>query len=530
MRVDFIAIVDFGSQFTQLIARRIRELGVYSEVISLQQIKTDEKKYSGIILSGGPNSVHDEDIYKRIHGNESTIFHINKIYNTPILGICFGKQLICKYFGGNILYNHNSEFGNTLINILEKSDLTYQQNGLKLQLGSNLDVWMSHSDTVSSLPKGFKKIASTDQCKFAIIENYERKIYGLQFHPEVAHTKNGKELLENFLNICKCKKNWNSSSLIQLEIKNIKQIVGKKKVIAAVSGGVDSTVAAALTHKAIGNQLVCIFIDTGLLRRNEANQVRKTFSEQFHIPVKFFDKSKLFLSALRGISDPEEKRKIIGKTFIKIFEEEAKKIEDVDFLLQGTLYPDVIESGLENSASIKSHHNVGGLPEKLNLKLLEPLRSLFKDEVRKLGLELEISNDLIHRHPFPGPGLAIRIIGEINPEKIKILQEADDIYIDTMCNYNLYNDIWQAFVALLPIKTVGVMGDDRSYEYVCVLRAVTSCDGMTADVFPFENEEKKLHFWEFLQHVSNKIVNEVKGINRVVYDITSKPPGTIEWE
>lgn len=529
---DIVAIIDFGSQFTQLIAKVIRELGVFSEIISLDSLK-DDNIYSALILSGGPKSIHDDDWYNEKYHKalEDNIFYLNREFGTPVLGICFGKQLICKYFGVNILRNHKPEFGNSVINIVAQSELMCQaKGGLVLNKGAQTTVWMSHSDSVSSLPTGFSKVACTDRCDFAVIEDSKRKIYGLQFHPEVAHTDDGKALLGNFLNIAKCKRTWSIGCFVQDMKTDIKNIVGDKKVLAAVSGGVDSTVAAALVHRVIGNRLSCVFVDNGLLRKNEALMVKKIFAEQFHIDVSFHDKSSVFLGRLRGVTDPEQKRKIIGKTFIDVFEEEARKIDGADFLLQGTLYPDVIESGFGLSDGIKSHHNVGGLPEKLNLKLLEPLRYLFKDEVRKLGLELGLFRNLVYRHPFPGPGLAIRIIGEITTEKIKILQEADDIYISTMHEYDLYNDIWQAFVVLLPVKTVGVMGDKRTYEYVCVLRAVTSKDGMTADVFPFEDQEKHVIFWKFLRQVSNRIVNEVKGINRVTYDITSKPPGTIEWE
>lgn len=524
-----VAIIDFGSQFTQLIARRIREVGVYSQIVPLQKLNCN---YSAIILSGGPNSVHDDDLYKRIHNEELeySIFALNQKYEIPILGICFGKQLICKYFGSQISSNHKPEFGHTKITINNHSNLTDQNDGLKWEKGNNISVWMSHADSATSLPIGFTKIASTERCEFAIIADDQRKIYGLQFHPEVSHTTQGTELLDNFLNIAQCERNWNVSSFSANEKQEISKAVSNKKVIAAVSGGVDSTVAATLTHQVIGDQLHCIFIDHGLLRKNESQHVQKIFSEQFHIPVTFCNKSDLFLSKLRGVTEPERKRKIIGETFIQVFEEEAKKIPNADFLLQGTLYPDVIESGLGMSSSIKSHHNVGGLPDKLNLKLLEPLRSLFKDEVRELGSKLGLSRKLTHRHPFPGPGLAIRIIGEITTEKIKILQEADDIYINSLQQQGLYDDIWQAFVVLLPVKTVGVMGDNRTYEYACVLRAVTSSDGMTANVFPFDNLDKQQKFWHFLQQVGHDIVNNVTGINRVTYDITSKPPGTIEWE
>ncbi len=513
--MDKILIIDFGSQVTQLIARRVREIGVYCEIkpynSALDYIEEFQPK--AIILSGGPSSVL---------GDKSPIVS-KEIFELglPILGICYGQQLMCHLLGGEVKSDGHGEFGRAFVNVTQPSGLT---SGT-WHPETDHQVWMSHGDKVTKLPEGFLAVASSEGAPFAVIANEEKRFYGVQFHPEVVHTPDGTALIENFIiKISGCKKSWTMENFLDMEIEKVREQVGDKKVICAVSGGVDSTVVAALLNKAIGDQLTCIFIDHGLLRKNEAIQVKELFSD-FGINLVAIDASKEFLGKLEGVSDPEKKRKIIGGSFIDIFDREAKKVSGTEFLAQGTLYPDVIESVSihgDASVTIKSHHNVGGLPEKMNLKLVEPVRELFKDEVRRLGLELGIKEEMIKRHPFPGPGLAIRIPGEITPEKIAILQEADQIYIDAIREAGLYDDIWQAFSVLLPVKSVGVMGDARTYDYVLALRAVTSTDGMTADYYPFEHE--------FLGKVSTRIINKVKGVNRVVYDITSKPPGTIEWE
>ncbi len=510
-----ILIIDFGSQFTQLIARRIRELGVYSEIISHHDfnIKFNKSNIIGIILSGGPLNVYQS----KVKFNKKILE-----WNIPILGICFGHQVISKELGGQVKKAKQREFGLAKIYRLNKSKLTDKFFNKK----GTSNVWMSHADEVIKLAKGFKVIAKTDGSKFSIIENVSRNLYGIQFHPEVTHTINGKIILKNFLFlICKAKKNWSSKNQKRILLKEIKNKVGKSKVICALSGGVDSSVVAKLIHKAIGKQLTCIFVNTGLLRKNEEHQVLQTFKKKFKINLIYVDAKKIFLKKLAKTSDPEEKRKIIGNLFIKIFEKYAKKINNVKYLAQGTLYPDLIESKSvtgSQTSKIKSHHNVGGLPKKMELELVEPLKFLFKDEVRKLGLELKLSKDIVFRHPFPGPGLAIRIPGEITESKIKILKEADKIFINALKDHKLYDHIWQAYAALLPIKTVGVMGDNRTYEYICLLRAITSEDGMTADFYYFKKN--------FMQYLSNKIINNIRGINRVVYDFTSKPPSTIELE
>ena len=514
--LDKVLIIDFGSQFTQLIARRVREFGVYSEIISHKKLnsKVNKKKIKGIILSGGPLNVYQSKKVKFY----SEIFK----WNIPILGICFGHQVISKELGGKVKKAKHREFGLAKLQRLKKSKLT---NNFFKKSGLN-NVWMSHSDEVVKLARGFKVIAKTNTSKFSIIEHSSKKLYGIQFHPEVTHTENGKIILKNFVfSICNIKKNWSSKNQKQILIKEVKKIVGKSKVICALSGGVDSSVVAKLIHNAVGKQLICIFVNTGLLRKNEETQVLKTFKKKFKINLIYVDAKKLFLNKLKKINEPEKKRKIIGNLFIKIFEKYSKKIKNVKYLAQGTLYPDIIESKSvtgSQTSKIKSHHNVGGLPKKMKLKLVEPLRLLFKDEVRKLGLELKLSKETVFRHPFPGPGLAIRMPGEITENKIKILKEADYIFINSLREYNLYHKIWQAYAALLPVKTVGVMGDNRTYEYMCLLRAITSEDGVTADFFNFSKE--------FMQLVSNKIINNITGINRVVYDITSKPPSTIELE
>ena len=514
-KIKKILIVDFGSQFTQLIARRIRELGVFSEIISHKGLKiVNQNELYGVIFSGGPLNVYQD---KEIELNK-------KIFNLecPILGICFGHQMISKYYGGKVKSSKTREFGFARIKKIKNSPLT--QNFFNKK--NTNDVWMSHADHVTKIPKTFKKVASTKDSKFTIIENIKLKRFGVQFHPEVTHTIKGKTLLKNFLfKICKAKRNWSLKHQKNTLINRVKNQIGKEKVICALSGGVDSSVVAQLLNKSVGKQLKCIFVNTGLLRKNEEKQVVDTFKKKLKINLIYVNAEKQFLGRLKNISDPEKKRKIIGNLFIKIFERYAKKIKNVKFLAQGTLYPDLIESKSvtgSQTSKIKSHHNVGGLPKKMKLKLVEPLRLLFKDEVRKLGLELKLSKQIISRHPFPGPGLAIRMPGIITKEKIKILKEADNYFISELKQENLYDKIWQAYAALLPVKTVGVMGDNRTYEYICLLRAITSSDGMTADYFDFSKK--------FMQKVSNKIINNIQGINRVVYDVTSKPPSTIELE
>ena len=513
---DGVLIIDFGSQVTQLIARRIRENGVYCEIVPFDKSQPALEQFMprGVILSGGPASVLGADTPRA----PGLTFELG----VPVLGICYGEQTMVAQLGGEVETADHREFGRAFIEITDCCDLF---DGL-WATGDREQVWMSHGDRVTRLPEGFRSVAVSDGTEFAAVADDERRYYGVQFHPEVVHTPRGGALLRNFTHrVVGCKGDWNMAAFRQTAITSIRKRVGKERVVCGLSGGVDSSVAAVLLHEAIGDQLTCIFVDTGLLRAGEAEDVEQVFRNHYNIPLVVRDAADVFLRQLRGVTDPEEKRKIIGGTFLEIFEGEADGIGGAEFLAQGTLYPDVIESVSPAggpSATIKSHHNVGGLPERMNLKLVEPLRELFKDEVRELGRELRLPDSLVGRHPFPGPGLAIRIPGEVTSEKLDILRGADRIYLEEIRCAGLYDDIWQAFAVLLPVRTVGVMGDERTYDYVCGLRAVTSTDGMTADYYPFD--------MKFIGNVANRIVNEVKGINRVVYDVTSKPPGTIEWE
>ncbi len=505
-----IIILDFGSQYNQLIARRIRELGVYSEVLPYNTPISEiiAKKPSGIILSGGPSTVNAENA----HLVDVSLFD----QEIPVLGICYGMQLITHLLGGKVKKGHKGEYGKSTFEIL-------RSNPLFVGISRRSTVWMSHFDEVEEVPEGFEVSGKSDV--IAAMANEKKNIFALQFHPEVTHTEEGAKIIENFVfNICKAPKNWKLTNYIEKTVAQIREKVGDQKVILGLSGGVDSSVAAVLIHKAIGDQLTCIFVDTGLLRKDEDKKVMQNYGDHFHLNIKLIDASERFLSKLKGKSDPEEKRKIIGNEFVAVFDEESHKIEGAKFLAQGTIYPDVIESQSVKgpSAVIKSHHNVGGLPEEMDFELLEPLRELFKDEVRKVGEELGIPHHLVYRHPFPGPGLGIRILGEVDAEKVRILQEADDIFINELYENKLYDKVSQAFVVLLPVKSVGVMGDERTYEYTAVVRSANTIDFMTATF-------SKLP-WDFLENVSNRIINEVRGINRVAYDISSKPPATIEWE
>lgn len=505
-----IIILDFGSQYNQLIARRVRDLGVYSEVLPFDTPLDEilERKPVGIILSGGPSSVNVPDACLV----DKALFEAG----VPVLGICYGMQLTAHLLGGKVKKGEKGEYGKANFEILKT-------NSVLEGISETSTVWMSHFDEVETPPEGFE--ISGKSGVIAAMANEKQKIYTLQFHPEVSHTEEGEKMIENFIfKVCKAEKNWQLTNYIDRSIEEIRKKVGREKVILGLSGGVDSSVAAVLIHKAIGSQLTCIFVDTGLLRKDEGRKVMENYGEHFNMNIKMIDASQRFLNKLKGISDPEQKRKIIGNEFIAVFDEESNKLEGAKFLAQGTIYPDVIESQSVKgpSAVIKSHHNVGGLPEDMKLELLEPLRELFKDEVRKVGEELGIPHHLVHRHPFPGPGLGIRILGEVDAEKVKILQEADDIFIEELYKNQLYDSVSQAFVVLLPVKSVGVMGDERTYEYTAAVRSANTIDFMTATWSRLP--------YDLLETVSSRIINEVKGINRVVYDISSKPPATIEWE
>jgi GMP synthase (glutamine-hydrolysing) len=513
---DTVLIIDFGSQFTQLIARRIRESGVFSEIVPFQSAEAAFKRIrpKAVILSGGPASTTDIGSPRA----PQIVFDAG----VPVLGICYGQMALCVQMGGVAESSNHREFGRAFVEIEKESPLF---EGLWAP-GQRHQVWMSHGDRVIELPPGFKVLGKSESSPFAIFGDVGRKMYGIMFHPEVVHTPDGARLLRNFVhNIAGIEGDWTMRAYREHAVEGIRKQVGKGKVICALSGGVDSSVAALLIHEAVGDQLTCILVDHGLMRKDEAKGVVEMFRQHYNLPLILVDASDRFISALEGEADPEKKRKTIGRLFIEVFEEEAMKLGGADFLAQGTLYPDVIESVSFSggpSVTIKSHHNVGGLPERMNMKLVEPLRELFKDEVRALGKELGLPESFIGRHPFPGPGLAIRCPGGITREKLEILREADAIYLDEIRKAGLYDAIWQAFAVLLPVQTVGVMGDGRTYEFVCALRAVTSVDGMTADFYHYD--------MNFLGAAATRIINEVKGINRVVYDVTSKPPGTIEWE
>ncbi|HVU26146.1 MAG TPA: glutamine-hydrolyzing GMP synthase [Verrucomicrobiae bacterium] len=509
-----IIILDFGSQYTQVIARRIRECNVYSQILRYDTpvAEIEKLKPKGIILSGGPSSVYA----KNAPLSDKNIFKLG----VPVLGICYGVQLLAQFLGGKVEKGLKREYGKGTLNVTDENCTLFAQ------LPNQLQVWNSHGDKLTKLPTDFKVVATTENSSYAAIENRTKKFFGLQFHPEVVHTPRGKEIIANFVHgICGCGKNWTMRNYVEQAVEEIRAQVGKEHVILGLSGGVDSSVAAALLHKAIGDQLTCIFVNNGVLRSKEAEVVQEVFGKHFKIKLQYEDATKIFMTRLKGVTDPEKKRKVIGKTFIEVFDKATKRAGKAKFLAQGTLYPDVIESvpiAGNPAALIKSHHNVGGLPKKMKFKLVEPLKNLFKDEVRQLGLELGLPKEIVFRQPFPGPGLAVRILGEVTPSRCEILRNADAIVVEEMKASGLYYKIWQSFAVLLPVRSVGVMGDERTYDYTIAIRAVESQDGMTADWVKLP--------YDLLEKLASRIINEVKGVNRCVFDITSKPPGTIEWE